>query len=516
METYNFNNIFVFDLANNHQGCVSHAKKIINEVGSVVSRNKVRGALKFQFRQLDTFVHPDHQEKSESKHIQRFLSTRLERADYEQLLSQVKKQGMIAMCTPFDEASVGIICKMGFDVIKVASCSARDWPLLEAVAASDLPVICSTGGLSMREIDDLVSFLEHRAVDFALMHCVSIYPTPPEKCQLNQIDAMRSRYPDRVIGWSTHEDPDSISPVQIAVAKGARMFERHVGIETETIKLNSYSSTPEKVESWIIAHNKALELCGQIERISDDGEIESLNSLKRGVYAKKNIEKGQCIQRADVFFAMPFEDGQLASGQWCEGIIAQADFSQNKSIGIDAIQVPPRHEVHVIKDAVHEVKALLNEARIPLSSEFEVEYSHHYGIPKFRDYGAVIINCINREYCKKIVIQIPNQKHPAHYHKLKEETFQVLYGVLHLNRDGQERTFYPGDTCLVMPGVWHSFWTDTGCVFEEISTTHHNHDSIYRDTSINDLPREERKTKVDHWGRFQLPSIGCAPDKKCD
>ena len=72
METYNFNNIFVFDLANNHQGCVSHAKKIINEVGSVVSRNKVRGALKFQFRQLDTFVHPDHQEKSESKHIQRF------------------------------------------------------------------------------------------------------------------------------------------------------------------------------------------------------------------------------------------------------------------------------------------------------------------------------------------------------------------------------------------------------------------------------------------------------------
>ena len=513
MSKLHFENLFVLDLANNHQGSLSHAQSIIDEVGSVIDRQQVRAAFKFQFRQLNTFIHPDHHKKSDLKHIQRFLSTRLERSDYERLLQQVKELGMLGMCTPFDETSVGIIREMKFDIIKVASCSAKDWPLLEAVAASDLPVICSTGGLGMEEIDDLVSFLEHRAVDFALMHCVSIYPTPSEKCQLNQIDVMRNRYPDRVIGWSTHEDPDSTSPVQIAVAKGAKMFERHVGIETEAIKLNQYSSTPEQLERWIIAHKKSLELCGQIERISDDEEIESLNSLKRGVYAKKNIEKGQSIQRADVFFAMPFEEGQLASGEWCEGIIAHADFSQNKSIGIDAIQVPLKSEVHVIKDAVHEVKALLNEARIPLSSEFEVEYSHHYGIPKFRDYGAVIINCINREYCKKIVIQIPNQKHPAHYHKLKEETFQVLYGVLHLNRDGQERTFYPGDTCLVMPGVWHSFWTDTGCVFEEISTTHHNHDSIYRDSAINDLPREERKTKVDHWGRFQLPSLVCAPDK---
>ena len=66
-----------------------------------------------------------------------------------------------------------------------------------------LLLIClsPTGGLNMREIDDLVSFLDI-VCSFALMHCVSIYPTPPEKCQLNQIDAMRSRYPDRVIGWS--------------------------------------------------------------------------------------------------------------------------------------------------------------------------------------------------------------------------------------------------------------------------------------------------------------------------
>ena len=55
-----------------------------------------------------------------------------------------------------------------------------------------------------------------------------------------------------------------------------------------------------------------------------------------------------------------------------------------------------------------------------------------------------------------------------------------------------------------MPGVWHSFWTGTGCVFEEVSTTHYNNDSTYKDAKINKLQRHERKTVVDHWGRFQL------------
>jgi D-lyxose ketol-isomerase len=60
----------------------------------------------------------------------------------------------------------------------------------------------------------------------------------------------------------------------------------------------------------------------------------------------------------------------------------------------------------------------------------------------------------------------------------------------------------------ILPGVWHSFWIETGCVFEEVSTTHHNHDSIYRDPEINDLPRQARKTVVNHWGRYQLGDEG--------
>ena len=49
----------------------------------------------------------------------------------------------------------------------------------------------------------------------------------------------------------------------------------------------------------------------------------------------------------------------------------------------------------------------------------------------------------------------------------------------------------------------HSFWTFTGCIFEEISTTHYNDDSFYADKSINELDRSQRKTVLDNWGRFQ-------------
>ena len=72
--------------------------------------------------------------------------------------------------------------------------------------------------------------------------------------------------------------------------------------------------------------------------------------------------------------------------------------------------------------------------------------------------------------------------------------------------DDHERLLKPGDTCLVLPGVWHSFSTDTGAIVEEVSTTHYNDDSVYRDKKIQSMKRDERKTTVDHWGRYQIPT----------
>ena len=121
--------------------------------------------------------------------------------------------------------------------------------LLEKVARVNKPIVVSTAGLRTDEIDWLVNFLETERADFALMHCVALYPTPDDKLQLNQIGRMIERYRGVPIGWSTHEDQNNTAAVQIAYAKGARLFERHVGLDDGRYKLNDYSSTPDAARS---------------------------------------------------------------------------------------------------------------------------------------------------------------------------------------------------------------------------------------------------------------------------
>ena len=508
---FRFNDLFVLDLANNHNGDYQHAQRIIRGAGDVVARNKVRAALKFQFRQLDSFVHPAHKEKSPFKYPKRFLDTRLSNDDFGRLAEEVRSLGMITMATPFDEESVDVIEAMGLDVIKVASCSATDWPLIERVAEANKPVMFSTGGLSWKEIDDLVSFFEHRRVHFAIMHCVSIYPTPSELLQLNQITQLKERYPTRTIGFSTHEEPDALSPVQVAVAKGAEMFERHVGLSCDGHELNAYSSTPAQIDRWIEAALQARVLCGADQRLPPlDEEIRSLDSLKRGVFASRDLKPDADIERTDVYFAMPCEPGQLTSGEYGqrnfvrEGIATVSGIKKDGPLMKDKIDTPKNPDKQVLFTAIHAMKSMLNEARVALPADFETEFSHHYGIAEFPKVGATLITVVNRTYCKKIIIQIPGQRHPSHHHRKKEETFYVLWGVLEMNIDGRRRTLYPGDTVLVQQGVWHEFWTDTGVIFDELSTTDLAGDSFYEDKRINKMLKTERKTRVNHWGMSQI------------
>ena len=166
------------------------------------------------------------------------------------------------MCTPFDEASVDRIVEDGFDILKIASCSFTDWPLARGDRTTSLPVVGSTAGIELIDIDNIVSFMRHRERDFALMACVAQYPTPSCDLQLNQVDLLRQRYPHLRIGYSTHEDPDETLPIAMAIAKGATLFEKHVGIPTEAYALNAYSASPVQARDWLDAAKKAYACAG--------------------------------------------------------------------------------------------------------------------------------------------------------------------------------------------------------------------------------------------------------------
>ena len=89
-------------------------------------------AIKFQYRDSKSFIHESFID-SDDKQIERFKSTFLTRADWKKIVSFSKNKFKL-VCTPFDEISVENVINDGFDYLKIASCSATDWPLLETVA----------------------------------------------------------------------------------------------------------------------------------------------------------------------------------------------------------------------------------------------------------------------------------------------------------------------------------------------------------------------------------------------
>ena len=493
-----FDDLFIFEMANSHQGSVEHGKDIIHEMGKIARKYNIKAAVKLQYRNLDTFIHPDYKGRKDVNHIPRFESTRLTYDQFTELVEAIRSEGMIAMSTPFDEDGVDWCMDQGLDIIKVVSCSSLDWPLLEKIAATHKPVIISVGGKTISDIDKLYNYFTHKRCDFAFMHCIAEYPAPIERLQLDFIDKLRRRYPDNVIGYSGHEDPDDNVIPMMAIAKGAKILERHVGLPTETISLNAYSMNPDQADTWVKSALEAKEICKmkkETERYISQAEIDSLNSLMRGVYLKHDVKKGDVLNREDVFFAMPNHDKQMTSGEFFEGVVAGKDYKANEELH----ETKPVTDTNLARSVIHDVKGMLYEANIYLGDTFEAELSHHYGMKHFRQFGAMIISIVNREYCKKLIAVLPGQQHPDHMHKVKEETFQLLYGDLEVVVDGEEREMKPGDIQTVLRGQKHSFSSRTGAVFEEISTTHVKNDSYYDDPVIAGKDLMERKTKVYKW-----------------
>lgn len=491
--------MFVLEMANNHMGDVDHGIKVVRAFGEVCRRFPYTFAFKLQYRDLDTFIHPAMQGRDDVKYIKRFSETRLSREQFDALVTEIRANGFLAMATPFDEASVDLIEAQGLDCIKIASCSMTDWPLLERVVQSDRPIIVSTAGSGIDEIDRVISFLAHREKTFAVLHCVGEYPTPDANMHLSQIDYLRRRYPDVRIGFSTHENPDNTDIVKIALAKGAQIFEKHVGLATAQYPLNAYSASPEQVQKWLEAVQTTLQLCGEGEQRLPINPTEqaSLQSLRRGVFARRAVAAGEVVQASDVYFAFPPQEGQLTANDFSKYSI----FTASQAIAADAPLHAGNTQVRGIRDKVWDivqrVKAQLRDGHVVVPGRITLEISHHYGLDRFDEFGLSMLTIVNRGYCKKLLLLFPGQRHPEQYHLEKEETFHVLQGEVSLVLDGVERICVPGDVVTVEPGVRHAFSSAGGAIIEEISSTHLRNDSFYTDETIN--ANLDRKTLLSYW-----------------
>jgi N-acetylneuraminate synthase len=338
-----FDELFVLEVANNHLGDLQRGLKIIGNYAQVVRFNNVRAAIKLQLRDVDSFIHRDFRHRDDIRYIKKTLDTRLRPEDYATMVQAIRQASCIPMATPFDESSVDFCCELGIPILKIASSDCNDWILIEKIAKTKKPVIVSTGGSSLKDIDDLVTFFDNRHIPIAINHCVSLYPSEECDIELNQVDFLRNRYPHHIIGFSTHEYQDWTSSMLMAYAKGARTFERHVDIQTEGMTVSPYCSVPEQVDNWFKAFHRAKRMCGAPgtqKRLPPQKEITYLDSLLRGVYAKRNLPVGHVLQDADVYLAIPLQQGQISCRELMRGEVILKPIEKDQPVVIDAIDSP--------------------------------------------------------------------------------------------------------------------------------------------------------------------------------
>ncbi len=350
-----FEELFVLELANNHWGKVERGLKIIADFSKIVRYNNVRATIKLQLRDVDNFIHKDFRDRSDIRYIKKTIDTQLSKEDITTLVHAVRNAGCLPSATAFDEASVELCEELDLPLIKLASSDINDWFLIERIAKLKKPVIASSGGSSLKDTDDLVTFFANRNVPLALNHCVSLYPTEERDLELNQIDFLRNRYPDNTIGLSTHEYKDWETSMAIAYGKGARTFERHIDIDADGIPVAPYCSQPHHIDVWFKAFKKAKRMCGApgtMKRRCEVEEIKYLDALVRGVYARRDMKQGQAVKDSDLYLAIPLQKGQLSCREVMTGQVLLSDVQKDKPVMIDQIDSPYAYDEE-LKEAIY-------------------------------------------------------------------------------------------------------------------------------------------------------------------
>ncbi len=349
-----FLDLFVLELANNHWGSLERGKEIIRQHGRVMQEEGVKAAIKFQFRDVDTFVHdtfkvPDKVDRkgeviaapgSSSRYIKKTIATKLTPSEFDELLTEVRRHRLGTMATPFDERSVEWCKDMDIDIVKIASQDAKSWTLIERIVGIGKPTIISNGGTDITDLDRVVELFDKEGVPLAINHCVSLYPSEDYHLELNQIDFLRERYPGHVIGFSTHEYNDWSSSMHIAAAKAARTFERHVDIQdAEGTPVSTYCSLPHQIQEWIRTYKKGQEMMGgssAVPRVPSEKELKYVQSVSRGLYALRDLPVGSVISKdglgTDFSFAIPLQENQISSRDLAEELVLKKGIKKGEPI----------------------------------------------------------------------------------------------------------------------------------------------------------------------------------------
>ena len=229
--------------------------------------------------------------------------------DEAELKRYTESLGMIWISTPFSRAAADFLETLDVPAYKIGSGEADNLPLIRHIAKKGKPVILSTG---MQTIDTLrasVAILDASGVDYALLECTNLYPSPPEIVSLRGVSDLRAAFPNAVVGFSDH----SIGPEMAlaSVALGACILERHY---TDT----RYRKGPDIINSMdpselrhLIDRAREIWIAANNPKQRSAPEEDVYRFARASVVADRNLPEGHVITEADIWARRP-GSGEIA------------------------------------------------------------------------------------------------------------------------------------------------------------------------------------------------------------
>lgn len=291
----------------NHEGSMELAKRLCDE-----AKEGGADAIKFQTYKADTIASKDSpaywdttKEPTLSQHELFTKHDKFWKAEMQELKNYCDEIGIEFLSTPFDIESATFLNEM-MDVFKISSSDITNKPFIEFMCNFGKPIILSTGASSLSEIAEAVSWIEAKGNTLALLHCVLNYPTPDQNANLGMIMDLKTRFPDKIIGYSDHTLPNDMKVCEIATLLGSIIIEKHF---THDKKLpgNDHYHAMDKEDLKLFRTNleRTFEILGSFKIEALEDEAPARANARRSLVALKDIPKGKVIEKEDLTFKRP-------------------------------------------------------------------------------------------------------------------------------------------------------------------------------------------------------------------
>lgn len=234
-------------------------------------------------------------------------------------------------CTAAEEQGINFLSSIKSDFIKIASCDLNNEKMIQAAIQTGLPIIISTGMSSLAEIDEIYNIFRQEKYDnFALLHCVSIYPPRNEIVNLNFMNTLQKIY-DCEVGYSDHTLGYAISLA--AIAKGAKIIEKHFTLDKNMEGWDhKVSADPSDLEIICKEGQNVFECLGSNYKVVSQDEMEKREKFRKSATTAHNIKEGHVITENDIVYKRPGTGITPTEAKWLIGRKAKHDIAEDTTL----------------------------------------------------------------------------------------------------------------------------------------------------------------------------------------